>query len=126
MKRSGTKNGSIATHPVVPVSPHKFEHMILADCLAWLRKHHIFCNRHGAGTFQNMRGQWDAYGIKGAGDIIGILPNGVHFEVEVKRGKGGRLSVGQQKRFRDVVATNGVYVVVHGVEELEHYFKGLI
>ncbi len=125
VKRTGARDGSIVTHSVVPVSPHKFEHMVLADCLAWLKKHHIFCNRHdvGAGDFGH---GYATYGIKGAGDIIGILPAGVHFEIEVKRGKGGRLSKGQQKRMRDVRATNGVYLVVHGIEELKHYFEGLI
>jgi len=66
------------------------------------------------------------YGIKHAGDIIGILPNGVHFEIETKRGKGGKLSKGQQERMADVRATGGVYLVVHGVNELEFLMKGLI
>ncbi len=126
VKRQGTKDGSIATHPVVPVSPHKFEHMILADCLKWLKKHNILCNQHDAGTFQNTRGQWGTYGIKGAGDIIGLLPTGQHFEIEVKRGSRGRLSLGQQKRMRQIRENNGLYFVVHGLEELEYYFEGLL
>ncbi|KKK92188.1 hypothetical protein LCGC14_2705410, partial [marine sediment metagenome] len=65
------------------------------------------------------------YGIKGAGDIIGVL-SGVHFEVECKKGKGGRLSVNQQKRMRDVRAAGGVYQVVHGIPEMGHYFEGLL
>ena len=126
VKRIGLRDGSIATKPVVPVAPLP-EKTVLSDCLEWLRRHHIFCNRHDAGTFQNDRGQWGAYGIKGAGDIIGILHSnayyGVHFEVECKRGQGGRLSIEQQKRMKGVQDSGGLYFVVHGWQELEHYME---
>lgn len=123
IKRICAKDGSIRTHPVVPVDFKKLEHEVLADCLSWLKKHHVFCNRHDTGTFQNNRGQWGTYGIKGSGDIIGILKhhNGKHFEIETKRGSGGRLSVGKQKRMKDVRDNGGLYFVVHGVGELEHF-----
>jgi len=122
VKRIGAKDGSIRTHAVVPVDPKKLEHEVLADCLSWLCEHRVFCHRHDSGSFQNERGQWGTYGIKNAGDIIGILkPNGRHFEVETKRGSGGRLSSGQYKRVADVMRAGGLYFVVHGVEELEHF-----
>ena len=123
VKRIGTKDGSIRTHAVVPVDPKKLEHEVLADCLSWLKKHHVFCNRHDSGSFQNERGQWGCYGIINSGDIHGILKNnwGKHFEIECKRGSGSRLSVGQQQRMKDVRDNDSLYFVVHGVEELEHY-----
>ena len=123
VKRIGAKDGSIRTHPVVPVNPNKFEHMVLADCLAWLKKHRVFCNRHDAGTFKNERGQWGTYGIIGSGDIHGSLRHhhGKHFEIETKRGSGGQLSMGQQKRMKNARENNALYFVVHGLEELEHY-----
>ena len=122
VKRIGAKDRSIRTHAVVPVDPKKLEREVLADCLVWLIMHSVFCQRHDSGSFQNERGQWGTYGIKNAGDIIGILkPNGRHFEVETKRGSGGRLSEGQQKRMKDVHEFGGLYFVVHGTEELEHY-----
>lgn len=122
VKRIGAKDGSIPTHPVVPVYPYP-ERIVCAACLNWLAKHHVFCNRHDAGTFCNDRGQWGTYGIKGSGDIHGMLKHhgGKHFEIECKRGSGGRQSKGQQDRMRDVRATGALYFVVHGVEELEHY-----
>ncbi len=124
VKRQGTKDGSIATHPVVDV-PDLPEREVLKDCLEWLKRKGIFCNRHDAATLQNDRGQWGAYGIKGAGDIIGMLrPSGRHFEIECKKGKGGRLSLEQQKRKLDVMKNNGIYIVAHGQEELEHYMRG--
>jgi len=125
VKRVGAKDGSIPTKPTVPVDSKLLEHEILADCLAWLKKHHVFHNRHDAGTFQNERGQWGTYGIKGAGDIHGMLKyyDGKHFEIECKRGSGGKLSKGQQDRMKDVRNNNSLYFVCHGVEELE-YFMG--
>ena len=121
VKRIGTKDGSIRTHPVVSVDSKKFEHEVLADCLDWLHRHFVMCNRHDAGTFMNERGQWGTYGIINSGDIHGMLKRheGKHFEVETKRGSGGTLSTGQQKRMKDVRDNGGLYFVVHGVEELE-------
>ena len=121
VRRIGAKDGSIRTHAVVPVDPKKLEHEVLGDCLFWLKKHRVFCNRHDAGTFQNERGQWGCYGIINSGDIHGMLKNnwGKHFEIECKRGSGGRQSKGQQDRMRDVRDNDSLYFVVHGVEELE-------
>lgn len=94
--------------------------------MKWLRKHGIMCNRNNTGAGQMGTSGFYSYGIKNGGDIIGLLPTGQHFEIEVKRGKGGRLSKGQQKRMQDIRANNGLYFVVHGLSELEHYFEGLI
>jgi len=122
VKRSMAKDGSIATHPIVPV-PDLLESVVLKDCLSWLKKYRIFCNRHDAGAGDVSGAGYATYGIKGAGDIIGLLPNGIHFEIECKRGSGGRLSKGQQKRQKDIQINNGLYHVVHGVGELEYFFK---
>lgn len=114
--KRGAKDGSIPTHPVVPC-PDLPEREVLKQCLAWLRARRVFCDRHDCGA-----GPGHArYGIKGAGDIIGILCDGRHLEVECKKGKGGRLSVDQQNRMAGVQAAGGKYWVCHGVEELEHY-----
>lgn len=123
VRRIGAKDGSIATHPVVSVDFKKLEHEVLQDCLDWLRYRGIFRNRHDSGSFQNEFGQWGTYGIKGSGDIHGMLKhhNGKHFEIECKRGSGGRLSIGQQKRMKGVRDNDALYFVVHGVEELEHF-----
>ena len=123
VKRIGAKDGSIRTHAVVPVDPKKLEHEVLADCLDWLHRHHIFCQRHDAGTFQNERGQYGTYGIINSGDIHGMLRHhgGKHFEIECKRGAGGRLNMGQQQRRKDVRDNDSLYFVVHGVQELEHF-----
>lgn len=128
VKRIGRKDGSIVTKPVVPVRCPYPEKDVLHDCLVWLRRHHIFCNRHDAGTFQNSRGQWGAYGIKGSGDIHGMLKRhgGKHFEIECKHGGGGHLSLDQQKRMRNVLANDSLYFICHGVEELAHFMRGYV
>lgn len=125
VRRIGARDGSIATHPVVAVDPTKSEKIVLMECLAWLNINHVMCNRHDAGTFQNDRGQWGTYGMLGSGDIHGMLRHhgGKHYEIETKRGSGGRLGKGQQKRKRDVEYNNGLYFVVHGLPELIYYME---
>lgn len=127
VKRSRAKDGSVPTHPVVDVNGSS-ENQVLTACILWLKKHKIFCNRHecGGGMLDRYNSSYAIYGIKGAGDIIGLLPNGIHFEIECKAGKGGRLSAVQQKRMFNIQKNNGLYFIVHGLPELEYYFKGLI
>lgn len=128
VKRSTYKDGSIPTYPEYPVDETKLEAKVKSDCVTWLRQHHVFCNPHGCGSFINERGQQRMYGIKNSGDIHGMLSHydGKHFELEIKRGSGGRQSVGQQKRMNDVRDNNGIYLIIHGVEELEYHFGGFV
>jgi len=123
VRRIGAKDGSIPTHPVVPVDKSKLEADVQAECITWLKEHRVYHKRCDAGTFQNNRGQYGTYGIIGGGDIQGVLRkhDGKHYEIETKKGKGGRLSEAQQRRKRDLEANNGLYFVVHGVEELFYY-----
>jgi hypothetical protein len=90
---------------------------VLAECLSLLRSLHIKVDRQNNGKFADASG-FHTYGIIGSGDILGLLPNGRHLEVECKRGAGGSLSVEQQKRMRDIRENNGVYLVVHSAKEL--------
>jgi len=76
----------------------------------------------GAGHLEGTE-RFHTYGIPGAGDIIGLLPNGRHFEIECKAGKGGRLSKKQQERREKILNSNGIYVIIHGTNELEYYWK---
>ena len=123
VKRDGAKDGSVPTHPVVPV-PDWSEATVLFDCMAWLKHHNILCDRNNVGAGVMGNSGFHSYGIKNGGDIIGLFPNGIHFEIECKRGKGGRLSKGQQKRMKDVRDNKGYYFIVHGIAELVYYFEG--
>lgn len=117
----GTKDGSVATHPVVPCPdlPERGKGGVQDLCHKWLISRRILCNTHECG-----KGPGHAiYGIKHSGDIHGYLPDGRGFEIECKRGNGGHQSKGQQERMADVRATGGEYWVVHGVPELEMYYQ---
>jgi len=118
VRRIGAKDGSTLTHPVIN-TPDVLEKIVLQDCLEWLRKKKIICDRNNTGAGEMGTSGFYNYGIKNGGDIIGLTKQGVHYELECKRGRGGRLSEGQQKRMRQVRDSGGLYFVVHGVEELE-------
>ncbi|MCP4596228.1 hypothetical protein [Neptuniibacter sp.] len=113
------KDGSIATKPVVYCRPDT-EREVVTDCIHWLTRYRIFANRHDVGA-GNLGAGYATYGIKGAGDIIGLLPDGTHLEIECKKGIGGRLSKGQQKRMEDIRRNNGIYLIIHGIPELAYY-----
>lgn len=117
---------AIPTHPTIPC-PDVLEHVVLADCMVWLRKRKVMCDRNNVGMF-NVPGTSGMcrFGIKFGGDIMGCLPNGRHLEVECKRGSGGSLSVGQQVRRKKVLMNNGVYLVVHSVKELNKFMGPML
>jgi len=120
VKRIGTKDGSIATHATIDV-PDVLEKIVLQDCLKWLQKKGIMADRNNTGAGEMGTSGFYNYGIKNGGDIVGLTKQGVHFEIEAKRGKGGRLSIGQQKRMKDVRDNGGIYLVVHSWQELKYY-----
>ncbi|MBE3140129.1 MAG: hypothetical protein IMZ53_06060 [Thermoplasmata archaeon] len=124
IKRSTARDGSIATHPIFDV-PDKPESKVLEECQAWLKSVGILAWRNNTGSGTLGSSGFYHYGITDGGDITGLLPDGKHFEIECKKGKGGRWTVGQQTRCLEVRENKGLYFLVHGVEELEYYFKGL-
>jgi len=124
-KRSTNKDGSINTKPFFIVDP-QLEKDVLKECIAWLRKRGCVADRLDAGSACMDNGQIYRYGIIGAGDIIGILPNGIHFEVECKRSTGGKWSISQQRRKKKIECNNALYFIVHSLIELQHYMKGVL
>ena len=124
-KRSTNKDGSINTKPLFIVEP-QLEKDVLKECIVWLRKRGCVADRLDAGTARMDNGQIYRYGIIGAGDIIGVLPNGLHFEVECKRSIGGKWSISQQRRKKKIEHNNALYFIVHSLIELQHYFKGYL
>jgi len=118
IKRSTNKDGSLPTTPII-ACPDLPESEVLKLCLAWLRGRRIFCNRvnNGKGDLHG-DGHVYTYGIIGAGDILGLLPDGRHFEVECKKGRGGLLSKDQRNRAKRITENNGIYIIAHGIPEL--------
>ena len=125
-KRSTQKDGSLPTKSIVRVVELP-ETDVLRECLDWLRICGFIADRMNTGA-GDLGGGFRRYGIIGAGDILVIAPDGKHIEIECKAGKGGTWSISQQKRCWKIRKNNAVYMVVHGVEELEYRFKqeGLI
>jgi hypothetical protein len=121
--KPGRKDGGIATKPVVPC-PDISEREVLKGCISWLKRHRVGAKRLNNGMFDTGCGPRQ-YGIKGAGDIQ-CIHRGVHIEIEVKRGRGGVLSLNQQKHRDWVLLHGGIYMVVHGVEELEYYMLPIL
>ncbi len=123
-----TKRKSIPTKPTIACED-VLEHEVLSGCMSWLSKRRIIGDRNNVGKFDPRdTGELMQFGIVDGGDWIGLLPNGRHLEIECKRGRGGTLSVGQQKRRKKILMNNGVYLIVHSAEELEllmeKYLKG--
>jgi len=111
------------TKPMFTITEPKSEAEVLKDCIAWCKHNRLVADRMNVGAGALGESGYRTYGIKGAGDIIGLLHNGRHFEIECKSGKGGVWSDAQQKRREKIVNSNGLYVVVHSVEELEMLMK---
>jgi hypothetical protein len=120
-----TGDGSIPTTPCVAV-PNKPESAVLEGCLDWLKRNRIWARRMNVGKGTLGRTGFFTYGIIGSADITGILSTGRRLEIETKAGKGGRLSLDQQRFRQDIIENNGVYLIVHGVEELEFLMKGVL
>jgi hypothetical protein len=120
-----TGDGSIPTTPCVSVVEQP-EAAVLEECLDWLKRNRIWVRRMNVGKGTLGRTGFFTYGIIGSADITGLLRNGRRLEIETKAGKGGRLSVDQQRFRQDIIDNNGVYLIVHGVEELEFLMKGVL
>jgi len=73
------------------------------------------------GKLQSPWGGWAQYGIKGGGDLF-VIFHGLHIEIECKAGRGGLWKLSQQARKKEVEQAKGVYIIAHGVEELEHFW----
>lgn len=115
---SRRRDGSIPVKPVRASSQP--ERDVLAECLSLLRSRKILADRLNNGKFCS-NGRWAVYGIIGGGDIVAVLPGGIHVEVECKAGRGGLLSVEQQRRQERVTSHGGKYVVVCSVDELRDW-----
>jgi len=56
---------------------------------------------------------------KGIADILGVLPGGIHLEIEVKS-KIGKQSPDQFIHQKKIEALGGVYVLARSVKDIEH------
>jgi len=120
-----TGDGSIPTHPVVPVAALS-EGDVQELCMDWLKRHRVYGDRNNVGKGTLGKGGFYTFGIVGGGDWIGLLPTGIHIEIEFKKGIGGRQSKIQQERQAKIRGNNGIYLIIHGLPELEFLMKGVL
>ena len=120
------KDRSVPTHPTIPC-PEVKESVVLQQVQLWLKRHRICADRMnvGAGHLEGTD-RFHTYGIPGAGDIMAILPGGIHCEIECKAGAGGRWSEDQQKRCKKVLDAGGIYVIIHGIPELADWYENFV
>jgi hypothetical protein len=96
------------------------ESYVVRDILRFLKLRKITAWRANTGGMSKMykgKSSYVRFGIKGAADITGILPDGRRLEIECKR-EGGYQS-DDQKAFEAMIrSNNGVYILAHSLDEL--------
>lgn len=116
------KDGSVPTHPLVPC-PDVPERDVLQEVGDSINHYyHLRMKRlnNGAGKFEDSP-NYCSYGIEGGGDFLGWTTEGRHIEIECKRGAGGRLSKEQQNRFDECWKDSAIFIVIHGLAELDYF-----
>lgn len=73
--------------------------------------------RQHAGKVRLWTGAWIAHAPPGAADIIGVLPDGRHLEIEVKS-EHGRQSETQKNWQRAIEQRGGLYVLARSVADV--------
>ncbi len=95
----------------------KPEGKVKKACLIWLNEHGISAWPRSTGAVRIGSG-FIRYGKVGAADIEGLLPNGIHFEIECKSAVGKQSY--KQKIFQKMIErNNGLYFLVRSVGQLE-------
>ena len=90
---------------------------ILAGILGFLSVKGVFAFRNNSGGYSPRPGQFLRFGMKGAADIIGVLPGGLFLAIEVKR-DGEDLTRHQKEWGARVTSAGGLYVVARSVEDV--------
>lgn len=96
------------------------ENRIQAAILTYLKEQGIFCWRNNNGAVYDAKlGQYRAHnGLKGVGDIIGMLPDGRFLSVEVKT-KTGVVSADQQFFIKRCERSGGLCFVARSIEDVK-------
>lgn len=97
------------------------EAYVVRKCLQYLIIRGIFAWRQNTGAAK-IGGRYVRFGIKGQPDILGIMPDGRFLGIECKRPSGGKQSESQKWFQSQILANNGVYLLVRSVAGLQ---KGL-
>ena len=101
------------------------EAQVQNQIIAYLNVRGILHWRQNTGSFK-VDERYIRAGKKGISDIIGCLPDGRFFAVEVKRGTGGRLSQDQKEFIENVINNNGVGLVANDFEKFKKIFDEIL
>jgi hypothetical protein len=90
---------------------------VLSDIKQYLSARGIFFFRCNTGRRGGV-----SFGIKGAPDIVGILPGGRFLAIEVK-GPGGKASIDQLQFLGDIAKNGGVAFVAFSVDDVARHLE---
>jgi hypothetical protein len=98
---------------------------LVKSCLEWLSYHGIYCWRNNtAGIYSKKSGGYFFHGMRGVGDIVGILPDGRFLSVECKVGT-NKPTEHQTEFMKKIAENNGVAIWVSSLDELRVDLVGL-
>lgn len=97
------------------------EKRVQNQIMTWLNQlkadgHPIRIERRQAGGFSYKMGDPDLW----------CVYNGIHIEIEVKREKGGELSVMQEKKIEIFNSINCPYILASSVDDVKDFFEKYI
>lgn len=98
------------------------EGKIQSTIINHLRANGVYCWRNNNGaTYDPKINTYRSNPLakRGVADIIGILPGGIHLEIEVKT-KTGKLSQEQAMHGKRVRGLGGTYIVARSVDDVLH------
>lgn len=85
-----------------------------------LQLNRIYCWRN------NNSGAMGRRGIikKGVADIIGIMPNGIHIEIEIKNKETkDKMSQEQREHKENIINSKGIYIIANSVDDFIEIFN---
>ena len=101
---------------------YQSEKEILKSILEYLGIMKIFVWRNNSGALRTESGGFVRFGATGAPDIVGLLPGGQFFGIEVKR-HGGKQTDAQRSFEEAIKKQGGVYILVFSLDEVVYFIE---
>lgn len=102
------------------------EQQLVNNCLEFLKYKGIFAFRNNSGQIflnDGKKTRVVRMGVKGAADILGIIPpDGKFVAIECKT-KNGKLTEYQKNFGEEVKKRGGIYLVIRSIDELINFFS---
>ena len=92
----------------------------------YLKANNVFHWRHNnVGVFKKVASAHIFHDMKNVSDILGILPNGIFFAIEVKT-EVGKVSLDQKKFIDQVNNLGGLAFVARSLKDVEQKLEGIL